>query len=156
MTATKATYSRWQSARDDSDDDCWMHQGLGVADCDLESDSEADVSLVSPIDNKPANRGKHAEQFEAERLELEAACSAPGVEAMLQPDSREIAKLMPWVSQLHEATANLKAAVVSLEPAGAEKRKQLQDAYLKASNNLCHATVALCANNWWPQLFIAA
>ena len=75
---------------------------------------------------------------------------------MLRDDSPEVQMLQPLVSQLRQATAELKAAIVSTEPAGEVKRNVLQDAYLKASNASCHASERACDNRWWPQLFVAA
>ena len=69
---------------------------------------------------------------------------APGAaQDMLKHDSPEVLELQPLVNQLKEATVALKSALVSKEPAGEASQRQLQGAYLTASNGLCHAAVAL-------------
>jgi hypothetical protein len=78
------------------------------------------------------------------------------VEVMLQIDSSQINELQPLVSNLKVAIADLKSAFMSGEVVGEIKKMSLQKTYLKASNKLCQASVKLCNNKWWPQLFIAA
>jgi hypothetical protein len=95
--------------------------------------------------------GAEEEQSDARQKEALAAA-----QDMLKHDSPEVLELQPLVNQLKEAAAALKSTLVSKEPAGEERRQQLQGAYLAASNSLCHAAVALCNNNRWPQLFLAA
>ena len=97
------------------------------------------------------SRAEEDEQSDARQKEALAAA-----QDMLKHNSPEVLELQPLVNQLKEAAAALKSALVSKEPAREERRNQLQGAYLVASNSLCHAAVALCNNNRWPQLFLAA
>ena len=78
------------------------------------------------------------------------------VEVMLRTDSSQINELQPLVSNLKVAIADLKSAFMGGEVVGEIKKMSLQKTYLKASNKLCQASVKLCNNKWWPQLFIAA
>ena len=78
------------------------------------------------------------------------------VEVMLRTDSSQINELQPLVSDLKVAIADLKSAFMGGEVVGEIKKMSLQKTYLKASNSLCQASVRLCNNKWWPQLFIAA
>ena len=78
------------------------------------------------------------------------------VEVMLRTDSPQIKELQPLVSNLKVAIAELKSAFLSGEVVGELTKMSLQKTYLKASNKLCQASVKLCNNKWWPQLFIAA
>ena len=96
------------------------------------------------------------EKQRQKRLKKAETALAESVAAMLRDDSPEIWALQPFVLRLQQATAELKAAIVSPEPAGELKHKSLQDAYLTASNKLCHAAERACNNRWWPQLFLAA
>ena len=78
------------------------------------------------------------------------------VEVMLRTDSPQIKELQPLVSNLKAAIAELKGAFSSGEVIGEISKMSLQQTYLKASNKLCQASVKLCNNKWWPQLFIAS
>ena len=136
----------------------------GEADDALEG-VEADKH--APLSAEAAYRSNLAAKEETERAAWEETqrqkqlrkaetMVAESVAAMLRDDSPEILALQPLVLRLQQATAELKNAIVSPEPAGELKRKSLQDAYLKASNKLCHAAERACNNRWWPQLFLAA
>ena len=135
-------------------------------------EAEDELESVEAINNAPSSAGaayrnslSESEEQELvaweerqrqKRLKKAETVLAESVADMLRDDSPEIWALRPFVLRLQQATAELKAAIVSPEPAGELKRKSLQDAYLKASNKLCHAAERACNNRWWPQLFLAA
>ena len=75
---------------------------------------------------------------------------------MLRAGSPQVQELQPLVSQLKTEIANLKSAILDEATTGEIQKGVLQKAYLKASNALCHASVRLCKNRWWPQLFLTA
>ena len=75
---------------------------------------------------------------------------------MLRAGSPQVQELQPLVSQLKTEIANLKSAFLDEATTGEMQKEVLQKAYLKASNALCHASVRLCKNRWWPQLFLTA
>ena len=78
------------------------------------------------------------------------------VEYMLRNGSPQVQALQPLVTMLKFAMAELKSAFLSTEPVGEAEKERLQKSYLWAANRLCHASVKLCNNRWWPQLFITA
>ena len=78
------------------------------------------------------------------------------VESMLRIDSEEVKLLLPHVWKVQQAVADLKIAITNEEPAGERLRSTLQQHYLEVVTELCHKTVRLCNNEWWPQLFLYA